>query len=73
MRWPHSPAMRRQPDNDPLVLVLAADHVYSGAKMPSAQHRDDAAPYAESGKLVTFGIVPSLPETGYGYIRRRAT
>ena len=27
-------------------------------------------PYAEAGKLVTFGIVPDLPETGYGYIRR---
>ncbi|XPE65762.1 sugar phosphate nucleotidyltransferase [Shigella flexneri] len=27
-------------------------------------------PYAEAGKLVTFGVVPDLPETGYGYIRR---
>lgn len=27
-------------------------------------------PYADAGKLVTFGIVPDLPETGYGYIRR---
>ncbi len=30
----------------------------------------NAMPYAEAGKLVTFGIVPDLPETGYGYIRR---
>ncbi|WP_405027761.1 mannose-1-phosphate guanylyltransferase/mannose-6-phosphate isomerase [Mangrovibacter phragmitis] len=29
-----------------------------------------AIPYAGHGKLVTFGIVPSHPETGYGYIRR---
>ncbi|MDI4746002.1 sugar phosphate nucleotidyltransferase, partial [Salmonella enterica subsp. enterica serovar Kentucky] len=29
-----------------------------------------AMPYADAGKLVTFGIVPDLPETGYGYIRR---
>ncbi len=28
----------------------------------------NAMPYAEAGKLVTFGIVPDLPETGYGYI-----
>ena len=28
------------------------------------------APYARDGALVTFGIVPSAPETGYGYIRR---
>lgn len=30
----------------------------------------NAMPYAEAGKLVTFGIVPDLPETGYGYILR---
>lgn len=30
----------------------------------------NAMPYASAGKLVTFGIVPDQPETGYGYIRR---
>ena len=30
----------------------------------------DAIPHAESGKLVTFGIVPTEPHTGYGYIKR---
>src|SRR5690606_23907657 len=29
-----------------------------------------ALPAAEQGRLVTFGIVPRIPETGYGYIRR---
>jgi len=52
---------------DPLLLVLPSDHVV----------RDDAAfreavraamPAAESGALVTFGIVPTAPETGFGYI-----
>ena len=53
---------------DPLLLVLAADHVI--------QHDDkfcevvrQASPLAEQGKLVTFGIVPTMPETGYGYIQ----
>ncbi|MFE8730232.1 sugar phosphate nucleotidyltransferase, partial [Aeromonas hydrophila] len=29
-----------------------------------------AMPLAEQGKLVTFGIVPTVPETGYGYIQQ---
>ncbi|MDQ4428559.1 mannose-1-phosphate guanyltransferase [Yokenella regensburgei] len=62
-------AVRQSPDNDPLMLVLAADHVIQDEE---AFRRAvlDAIPHAENGKLVTFGIVPTLPETGYGYIRR---
>ena len=54
---------------DPLLLVLAADHVITDvtAFQKTVQQ---ALPLAESGKLVTFGIVPSSAETGYGYIRR---
>jgi len=54
---------------DPLLLVLAADHVI---KDPVAfRHAVQAAvPFAEADKLVTFGIVATAPETGYGYIRR---
>ena len=59
-----------QNSDDPLLLVLPSDHVV----------RDEAAfraavqaalPLAERGALVTFGIVPTAPETGYGYIRAR--
>lgn len=56
---------------DPVMLVLAADHIM---QQPEA-FRDAvnrALPFAESGKLVTFGIVPTGPETGYGYIERGA-
>ena len=62
---------RRRQRDDPLLLVLPADHVI----------RDVAAfqqavrlplPAAEQGKLVTFGIVPHSPGTGYGYIQRGA-
>jgi mannose-1-phosphate guanylyltransferase / mannose-6-phosphate isomerase len=59
-------------DGDPLLLVLPSDHVV----------RDDAAfraaviaaaPAAEAGALVTFGIVPRAPETGFGYIQIEAS
>jgi mannose-1-phosphate guanylyltransferase len=55
-------------DEDPLLLVLAADHVITDSE--SFQRSIlNAIPYAEEGKLVTFGIVPTGPEIGYGYIR----
>jgi mannose-1-phosphate guanylyltransferase len=53
---------------DPLLLVLAADHVMQdNAAFEKAVSA--AIPLAESGKLVTFGIVPNEPHTGYGYIK----
>ena len=53
---------------DPLLLVLPSDHVIRDAKaFREAVTR--AATAAEAGKLVTFGIVPTGPETGYGYIK----
>ncbi|WP_372739260.1 mannose-1-phosphate guanylyltransferase/mannose-6-phosphate isomerase [Neptunomonas sp.] len=51
------------------LLVLAADHVIENEQA----FRDAvavAAPLAESGRFVTFGIVPTSAETGYGYIKR---
>jgi len=55
--------------DDPLLLVLPADHVI---KDDDAFTRtvSSAIPLAESGKLVTFGIEPNEPHTGYGYIKR---
>lgn len=53
--------------DDPLLLVLAADHVIADqVAFKEAVMR--AIPLAESGKLVTFGIVPTEVNTGYGYI-----
>ena len=52
---------------DPLLLVLAADHVIrDGARFRQTVEAGIAA--ADAGALVTFGIVPTAPETGYGYI-----
>ena len=56
---------------DPLLLVLAADHVIAdGARFRDTVRAGLAA--AEAGRLVTFGIVPTAPETGYGYIEAAA-
>jgi mannose-1-phosphate guanylyltransferase/mannose-6-phosphate isomerase len=55
----------------PLLLLLPADQVVlDGAAFRVAVETAVAA--AASGKIVTFGIVPTRPETGYGYIRRGA-
>ena len=56
---------------DPVLLVLAADHI-----VQNQQKFTDAIaaslPLAESGKLVMFGIVPTDPQVGFGYIERGA-
>lgn len=55
--------------DDSLMLVLAADHVIND-KDSFHSAIEKALPHANSGNLVTFGIVPTGPETGYGYIKR---
>lgn len=54
---------------DPMLLVLAADHVIRDVSAFQSAIRV-ALPQAETGALVAFGIVATAPETGYGYIRR---
>ena len=54
-------------EEDPLLLVLPADHVIADQDAFTDAVKK-AVPLAEEGKLVTFGIVPSEPHTGYGYI-----
>lgn len=57
--------------DDALLLVLPSDHVVrDDAAFHSAVQQ--AAIAADAGKLVTFGIVPTAPETGYGYIKAHA-
>ena len=56
---------------DALLLVMPSDHVI--ANVPAFQQAvSSAAPTAAEGWLVTFGIAPDGPETGYGYIKRGA-
>ncbi|WP_298369900.1 mannose-1-phosphate guanylyltransferase/mannose-6-phosphate isomerase [Azospirillum sp.] len=56
-------------DPNALLLLLPADHLIrdQDAFLTAV---DTAATVAATGRLVTFGIVPHAPETGYGYIRR---
>ncbi len=55
--------------SDPVLLILAADHLISNQQAFQSSVLK-ALPLAQSGKLVTFGIVPTQPETGYGYIEK---
>ncbi len=53
-------------DADGLMLVMPSDHVI--ADLPAFHAAiDRARPLAQDGWLVTFGIEPDAPETGYGY------
>ncbi|CAM6645052.1 Mannose-1-phosphate guanylyltransferase RfbM [Citrobacter sedlakii] len=62
-------ALKRNDNDDPLLLVLAADHVITKEKV-FCDAIQKAIPVAESGNIVTFGIIPEYAETGYGYIER---
>jgi len=57
--------------DDPLLLVLAADHVIKDVAA-FQQAVLDAKVFAAQDKLVTFGVVPTHAETGYGYIKQGA-
>lgn len=57
--------------DDAVLLVLPSDHVIADEEAFRAAVLR-AMPAAETGKLVTFGIVPTGPETGYGYIKAGA-
>ena len=55
-------------EKDPLLLILSADHVIEMVdKFIIAV--EAGIKYALEDRLLTFGIIPSSPETGYGYIR----
>lgn len=55
-------------DKDAVVVVLPSDHVIADVKVfQNAVIK--AAKDAEKGSLVTFGIVPTFPSTGYGYVK----
>ena len=61
-------SLESHPDSDPVLLVLPADH---DIKNVGAFHDAirTAQEQAIEGRLVTFGILPDRPETGYGYIK----
>ena len=56
---------------DPVLLVLPSDHLVADVEAFRSAVAA-ALPSAEAGRLVTFGIVPDAPETGFGYIKAAA-
>ncbi len=54
--------------DDPVLLVLPADHVIGNI---AAYHEaiELGNRFAQDGYLITFGVIPDAPETGYGYIK----
>lgn len=55
-------------DKDAVVVVLPSDHIIADVKAFQNAVKV-AAVNAEKGYLVTFGIVPTFPSTGYGYVK----
>jgi len=55
-------------DAEAMLLVLPADHVIRDHQL-FASAVEQAVELAQAGKLVTFGVQPTYPETGYGYIQ----
>ncbi|MGA7749819.1 MAG: sugar phosphate nucleotidyltransferase, partial [Gallionella sp.] len=53
---------------DPIMVVLPADHIIKDEERFRAR-LNIAIGAAQSGKLVTFGIQPMRPDTGFGYIK----
>ena len=54
--------------DNPNLLILSADHVILDEEVFRSKIIQ-AQPYVDNNKLVTFGVVPNVPETGYGYIK----
>jgi len=57
-------------DDDPILLVLSADHMISDVAV-FQRAVGDAVKAAEKNHLATFGVQPTRPETGYGYIKTK--
>lgn len=61
--------LRDSSDDNPLILVLSADHdIKNDIEFTNVVRQ--SIKYASEGRMVTFGVIPSSPETGYGYILR---
>lgn len=60
-------AMNSANEEDPVLLILPADHSIAD-RLAYWRAIEEGEILARAGYLVTFGIVPTYPETGYGYI-----
>jgi len=63
----------REANADAVVAIVCADHLIRREDEYRALLNDAAASAMASGDLTTFGIRPTRPETGYGYVRYEGT
>jgi mannose-1-phosphate guanylyltransferase len=63
-------ALAESPGTDPILIILPADHAIKDEKRLCAALEEAAARAREDRVLVTIGIPPSRPHTGYGYIKK---
>ena len=54
-------------EDDPILLFLPTDHVIKSVDK-FTESINKGIDYAKKGKIVTFGVIPDKPETGFGYI-----
>ena len=59
-------------DEESILLILSADHKIDNNK-EFIRVINKGYEYANKGRLVTFGVIPTYPETGYGYIESETT
>ncbi|MGB0210877.1 mannose-1-phosphate guanylyltransferase/mannose-6-phosphate isomerase [Algiphilus sp.] len=57
---------------DAQVFLMSADHAVANVEAFCAAATTASAVAAQDGRIVTFGIAPTRPETGYGYLKRGA-
>lgn len=65
-------AVVKNPDIDPVLVVLPADHAVKDEAQLRASLSEAIAIAAQQPVLVTIGIPPTHPHTGYGYVKRGA-
>ena len=62
-------AKKNAEDNDVILVVMPADHVIKNQQAFQSA-LTEAVRLANEDRLVTFGVIPTSPETGYGYIKK---
>jgi mannose-1-phosphate guanylyltransferase len=56
--------------SEDILVITPSDHIIDEMQLYEAAIQE-AIEKASNGYIVTFGIVPTKPETGYGYIEQR--
>ena len=57
-----------QKEEDPILIILSSDHHIENVKK-FVEVIENGIKLAQKGRLITFGVLPTKPETGYGYIK----